>query len=199
MPKWKTIPFKWRKTSKCSSIIYVSKLKSKLSKWFVPIHRLQFWHFILEFWFFNIWFNNISTDFLIDFTSENVIFIVFVLGFNSQMNSDISAYTYERTLMMEQRNQMLRELRLNKKESLGVVSLILSYFSFRVGVMGVWGRTVVRRKKIAGLNFWSFDWFEKFTKKLYVLVRETTIKYWNVYSVFSSKMNDILDGLDRKH
>lgn len=37
------------------------------------------------------------------------------------MNSDISAYTYERTLMMEQRNQMLRELRLNKKESLGVV------------------------------------------------------------------------------
>lgn len=44
------------------------------------------------------------------------------------MNSDISAYTYERTLMMEQRNQMLRELRLNKKESLGVVS----YFSLSI-------------------------------------------------------------------
>lgn len=41
------------------------------------------------------------------------------------MDSDISAYTYERTLMMEQRNQMLRELRLNKKESLGVVSLLI--------------------------------------------------------------------------
>lgn len=41
------------------------------------------------------------------------------------MNSDISAYTYERTLMMEQRNQMLRELRLNKKESLGVVSILV--------------------------------------------------------------------------
>jgi potassium/chloride transporter 4/5/6 len=40
------------------------------------------------------------------------------------MDSDISAYTYERTLMMEQRNQMLRELRLNKKESLGVVSIL---------------------------------------------------------------------------
>ncbi|KAJ4450561.1 hypothetical protein ANN_01988 [Periplaneta americana] len=40
------------------------------------------------------------------------------------MDSDISAYTYERTLMMEQRNQMLRELRLNKKESLGVVSML---------------------------------------------------------------------------
>lgn len=37
------------------------------------------------------------------------------------MDSDISAYTYERTLMMEQRNQMLRELRLNKKETLGMV------------------------------------------------------------------------------
>lgn len=43
------------------------------------------------------------------------------------MNSDISAYTYERTLMMEQRNQMLRELRLNKKETLGVVSYVLFY------------------------------------------------------------------------
>lgn len=46
------------------------------------------------------------------------------------MNSDISAYTYERTLMMEQRNQMLRELRLNKKESLGVVSIYLNIISF---------------------------------------------------------------------
>lgn len=46
------------------------------------------------------------------------------------MNSDISAYTYERTLMMEQRNQMLRELRLNKKESLGVVSFIFFFYLF---------------------------------------------------------------------
>lgn len=42
--------------------------------------------------------------------------------FMFQTNNDISAYTYERTLMMEQRNQMLRELRLNKKESFGMVS-----------------------------------------------------------------------------
>lgn len=48
------------------------------------------------------------------------------------MDSDISAYTYERTLMMEQRNQMLRELRLNKKESLGVVSTILIILLYRV-------------------------------------------------------------------
>lgn len=39
------------------------------------------------------------------------------------MNSDISAYTYERTLMMEQRNQMLRELRLNRAEKTKVVCI----------------------------------------------------------------------------
>ncbi|KAK9751887.1 Amino acid permease [Popillia japonica] len=43
------------------------------------------------------------------------------------MDSDISAYTYERTLMMEQRNQMLRELRLNKKESMGVVQSLVDF------------------------------------------------------------------------
>ncbi|KAL0850918.1 hypothetical protein ABMA28_006827 [Loxostege sticticalis] len=42
-------------------------------------------------------------------------------------DSDISAYTYERTLMMEQRNQMLRELRLNKKEALGMVQAIVDH------------------------------------------------------------------------
>ncbi|XP_013175859.1 PREDICTED: solute carrier family 12 member 4 isoform X3 [Papilio xuthus] len=42
-------------------------------------------------------------------------------------DSDISAYTYERTLMMEQRNQMLRELRLNKKETLGMVQAIVDH------------------------------------------------------------------------
>lgn len=44
-----------------------------------------------------------------------------------QTNNDISAYTYERTLMMEQRNQMLRELRLNKKESFGMVSFVIAF------------------------------------------------------------------------
>lgn len=62
---------------------------------------------------------------------SNVFFFIsnfnlrFFRLFYLQMDSDISAYTYERTLMMEQRNQMLRELRLNKKESLGVVSNFL--------------------------------------------------------------------------
>ncbi|KAI8519945.1 hypothetical protein Bbelb_032020 [Branchiostoma belcheri] len=34
-----------------------------------------------------------------------------------KMTSDISAYTYERTLMMEQRNQMLKQMHLSKRES----------------------------------------------------------------------------------
>ncbi|XP_023030765.1 solute carrier family 12 member 4 isoform X3 [Drosophila tropicalis] len=42
-------------------------------------------------------------------------------------NSDISAYTYERTLMMEQRNQMLRALGLNKKENSKVVQTIMDF------------------------------------------------------------------------
>lgn len=42
-------------------------------------------------------------------------------------DSDISAYTYERTLMMEQRNQMLRELRLNKKETMGMMQNFVDY------------------------------------------------------------------------
>ncbi|KAK7012939.1 hypothetical protein SK128_009935, partial [Halocaridina rubra] len=36
------------------------------------------------------------------------------------MDSDIQTYTYERTLMMEQRTQMLKELRLNRKEKLNI-------------------------------------------------------------------------------
>ncbi|XP_066590703.1 solute carrier family 12 member 4 isoform X2 [Prorops nasuta] len=43
------------------------------------------------------------------------------------MDKDISAYTYERTLIMEQRNQILRELRLNQRESLGVVQAIVDH------------------------------------------------------------------------
>ncbi|XP_045025861.1 solute carrier family 12 member 4 isoform X2 [Daphnia magna] len=37
------------------------------------------------------------------------------------MDSDISAYTYERTLVMEQRNQMLKEMQFNKRDPSGEV------------------------------------------------------------------------------
>lgn len=33
-----------------------------------------------------------------------------------QVESDISAFTYERTLMMEQRSQMLKQMQLSKTE-----------------------------------------------------------------------------------
>uniref|UniRef100_T1IJ08 Solute carrier family 12 member 4 n=1 Tax=Strigamia maritima TaxID=126957 RepID=T1IJ08_STRMM len=43
-------------------------------------------------------------------------------------DSDISAYTYERTLMMEQRSQMLKELRLKtRKDSLNMVQAIVDH------------------------------------------------------------------------
>jgi len=42
------------------------------------------------------------------------MYIYFVLLL--QHDSDISAYTYERTLMMEQRSQMLRQMRLSSAE-----------------------------------------------------------------------------------
>lgn len=49
--------------------------------------------------------------------------MIFITFLHYQNNSDISAYTYERTLMMEQRNQMLRALGLNKRENSKVVSI----------------------------------------------------------------------------
>lgn len=58
------------------------------------------------------------TQLLTNPKSTNIIFPI-----KFQNNSDISAYTYERTLMMEQRNQMLRALGLNKKENSKVVSV----------------------------------------------------------------------------
>lgn len=37
-----------------------------------------------------------------------------------QPNSDISAYTYERTLLMEERHAMLAQMKIKKKNSLTV-------------------------------------------------------------------------------
>ena len=37
--------------------------------------------------------------------------------YDSQVDQDISEYTYERTLLMEQRNKLLREMHLSRKES----------------------------------------------------------------------------------
>jgi hypothetical protein len=39
-------------------------------------------------------------------------------------DSDVSAYTYERTLLMEQRNEMLHEMRVSKKALARMVSTL---------------------------------------------------------------------------
>ncbi len=40
-------------------------------------------------------------------------------------DSDVSAYTYERTLLMEQRNEMLHEMRVSKKARARMVRLLV--------------------------------------------------------------------------
>uniref|UniRef100_A0A1W7R9K3 Solute carrier family 12 member 4 n=1 Tax=Hadrurus spadix TaxID=141984 RepID=A0A1W7R9K3_9SCOR len=43
------------------------------------------------------------------------------------MDSDISAYTYERTLMMEQRVEMMKQIRVRRKDSLNVLQSIVDH------------------------------------------------------------------------
>lgn len=43
-----------------------------------------------------------------------------------QPDTDISAYTYERTLIMEQRNEMLKNMRMSKKQRKGDVQHLLA-------------------------------------------------------------------------
>lgn len=40
-------------------------------------------------------------------------------------DSDVSAYTYERTLIMEQRNEMLQEMKVTKSARNKMVSLVM--------------------------------------------------------------------------
>ena len=44
---------------------------------------------------------------------------------SSQVDTDIEAYTYERTLVMEQRSKMLKQMRLTRKESRKEVQAIV--------------------------------------------------------------------------
>ena len=51
------------------------------------------------------------------YNEEPLLLVFFV-----QPNTDISAYTYERTLLMEQRHEMLKRMRLSRQESKKEVS-----------------------------------------------------------------------------
>ena len=44
-------------------------------------------------------------------------------------DSDVSAYTYERTLIMEQRNEMLQEMKVSKSARSKMVSYKLSKYA----------------------------------------------------------------------
>ena len=54
-----------------------------------------------------------------------------------QPDDDISAYTYERTLVMEQRNEMLSKLRLSKRQKKGDVQHLLARSFSRRGFSAV--------------------------------------------------------------
>lgn len=55
--------------------------------------------------------------------NDNFCHCFLFLCFLLKHDSDISAYTYERTLMMEQRSQMLRQMRLSKSDREREVSI----------------------------------------------------------------------------
>lgn len=52
------------------------------------------------------------------------------------MDQDISEYTYERTLLMEQRHQMLREMHLSRKESKREIQDVLEHSHRRRSLSG---------------------------------------------------------------
>ena len=82
------------------------------------------------------------------------------------MDSDISAYTYERTLVMEQRNQMLKEMQLNKRDPSGVsavswITFASTFFIFFIvtfrliasSLVAKFGLCIVRRISKSSFRF----------------------------------------------
>lgn len=52
--------------------------------------------------------------------------------FSLQSNSDISAYTYERTLMMEQRTEMLKQMKKQNVKEVGYLDVPASTRIYQV-------------------------------------------------------------------
>uniref|UniRef100_A0A8C4MW58 Solute carrier family 12 member 4 n=1 Tax=Equus asinus asinus TaxID=83772 RepID=A0A8C4MW58_EQUAS len=71
-------------------------------------------------------------------------------------NSDISAYTYERTLMMEQRSQMLRQMRLTKTEREREVSGLLGSGQGQEAGAGLWRHH--DKKRHSHVSVWGWRW-----------------------------------------
>ena len=64
-------------------------------------------------------------------STDNNYFILFF-----QTDQDISEYTYERTLLMEQRHQMLREMQLSRKESKREIQVVMEHSYRRRSLSG---------------------------------------------------------------
>ena len=63
------------------------------------------------------------------------------------MDQDISEYTYERTLLMEQRHQMLREMHLSRKESKREIQDVLEHSHRTSSLSGRKSNSVLRTGK----------------------------------------------------
>lgn len=63
------------------------------------------------------------------------------------MDQDISEYTYERTLLMEQRHQMLREMQLSRKESKREIQDVVEHSYRRRSLSGRRSRSDSRNSK----------------------------------------------------
>ena len=72
---------------------------------------------------------------------------VYTLRFYLQMDQDISEYTYERTLLMEQRHQMLREMQLSRKESKREIQDVVEHSYRRRSLSGRRSRSDSRNSK----------------------------------------------------
>ena len=93
------------------------------------VHSRHYWRVvtlqIVRNFGINIFLTNLILIFRIDAEVEVV----------EMHDSDVSEYTYERTLIMEQRNEMLHEMRVSKKSRSKMVSTVvwicLSFISFK--------------------------------------------------------------------
>lgn len=61
-----------------------------------------------------------------------------------QVENDISAFTYEKTLMMEQRSQMLKQMQLSKTEQEREVRVHALWVPAGPGLGGPWSRAPPR-------------------------------------------------------
>lgn len=91
--KWTTTAFRWRRTSLLSFTTCAS------------MHRWRWWR----------WWDDAGV-FAFKGRPYSCFCCLTYANVTSQHDTDISAYTYEKTLVMEQRSQMLKQMHLTKNE-----------------------------------------------------------------------------------